>query len=391
MRSPPSRRTRRRACCSSPGRAAASAPGRTWRDRAVAPGGAPVDLGESIEKNYRPLVLGAARPADAGGVRGQRRGRRRGRQHRARLRHRRSPRSPRASSRRSAEIGLVPDSGGTYFLPRLVGTARAMGLAMLGDKLSAEQAAAVGPHLEMRRRRELDATVDALLAQLAQAPDARAGGHQARAARRGARHARARSSTSSATCSASSGSSADYREGVAAFLAKRPPQFTGPLTWPHALPFRRHEVAVIGAGAMGAGIAQIAAQAGHRVHLFDNRMGAADAAKARHRRRLREARGQGQAATTEADAASAAHRGRARAGRPRERAARGRGDRRGPRGQAQALPRARGGRRRRRAILATQHLVAVDHRARRRDEASAAASSACTSSTRRRSCRWSRW
>src|SRR5689334_15920749 len=39
------------------------------------------------------------------------------------------------------------------------------------------------------------------------------------------------------------------------------------------------EVAVVGAGAMGAGIAQIAAQAGHRVHVFDNRMGAADTAK----------------------------------------------------------------------------------------------------------------
>src|SRR3954451_12330824 len=39
------------------------------------------------------------------------------------------------------------------------------------------------------------------------------------------------------------------------------------------------EVAVVGAGAMGAGIAQIAALAGHRVHVFDNRMGAADTAK----------------------------------------------------------------------------------------------------------------
>jgi 2-(1,2-epoxy-1,2-dihydrophenyl)acetyl-CoA isomerase len=35
-------------------------------------------------------------------------------------------------------IGLLPDSGGTYFLPRLAGTARAMGLALLADKLSAE-------------------------------------------------------------------------------------------------------------------------------------------------------------------------------------------------------------------------------------------------------------
>src|SRR5687767_13178840 len=39
-----------------------------------------------------------------------------------------------------SRIGLVPDSGGTYFLPRLVGAARAMGLALLGDKLSAEDA-----------------------------------------------------------------------------------------------------------------------------------------------------------------------------------------------------------------------------------------------------------
>ena len=39
------------------------------------------------------------------------------------------------------KLGLVPDSGGTWQLPRLVGMARAKGLAMLGDKLSAEQAA----------------------------------------------------------------------------------------------------------------------------------------------------------------------------------------------------------------------------------------------------------
>jgi 2-(1,2-epoxy-1,2-dihydrophenyl)acetyl-CoA isomerase len=42
------------------------------------------------------------------------------------------------------KLGLVPDAGGTWVLPRLVGTARAMGLAMLGDKLSAEQAESWG-------------------------------------------------------------------------------------------------------------------------------------------------------------------------------------------------------------------------------------------------------
>src|SRR5206468_7621918 len=40
-----------------------------------------------------------------------------------------------------SKIGLIPDSGGTYFLPRLVGSARAIGLAMLGERLIAEQAA----------------------------------------------------------------------------------------------------------------------------------------------------------------------------------------------------------------------------------------------------------
>src|SRR5712664_5016675 len=39
-----------------------------------------------------------------------------------------------------SRLGLIPDSGGTYFLPRLAGTARAMGLALLGEKLSAEEA-----------------------------------------------------------------------------------------------------------------------------------------------------------------------------------------------------------------------------------------------------------
>ena len=110
--------------------------GQDLSDRAVAPGAAPVDLGASIERNYRPLVLGAARlplpvvcavngvAAGAG----------------ANI----ALACDIVIAAKSAsfiqafcKIGLVPDSGGTYFLPRLVGTARAMGLAMLGDKLSA--------------------------------------------------------------------------------------------------------------------------------------------------------------------------------------------------------------------------------------------------------------
>ncbi|MCC6196927.1 MAG: enoyl-CoA hydratase/isomerase family protein, partial [Burkholderiales bacterium] len=114
--------------------------GQDLSDRAVQPGDAPVDLGESIERNYRPLVLGlrdlpmpvvcAVNGVAAGAG--------------ANI----ALACDLVIAAKSAsfiqafcKIGLVPDSGGTYFLPRLVGTARAMGLALLGDKLTAQQAA----------------------------------------------------------------------------------------------------------------------------------------------------------------------------------------------------------------------------------------------------------
>ena len=52
-----------------------------------------------------------------------------------------------------SRIGLLPDSGGTWFLPRLAGSARAMGLALLADKLSGRGRRALGPDLEGGRRR----------------------------------------------------------------------------------------------------------------------------------------------------------------------------------------------------------------------------------------------
>src|SRR5205807_2857251 len=66
------------------------------------------------------------------------------------------------------KIGLIPDSGGTYFLPRFVGTARAMGLALLGDKLHAEQAAAWGLIWKCVDDSEFADAVEGLLTQLAQ-------------------------------------------------------------------------------------------------------------------------------------------------------------------------------------------------------------------------------
>ncbi|HET7924929.1 MAG TPA: 2-(1,2-epoxy-1,2-dihydrophenyl)acetyl-CoA isomerase PaaG [Rhodanobacteraceae bacterium] len=199
--------------------------GQDLSDRAVAPGAAPVDLGASIAENYRPLVLalrnlplpvvcavnGVAAGAGANVA----------------LACDIVVAAKSASFIQAfCRIGLVPDSGGTYFLPRLVGTARAMGLAMLGDKLPAEQAAAWGLIWKCVEDSELAATTDALLTQLAQAPT------RGLAAIKRALHASAASTIEEQLdlerdTQRELGYSDDYREGVAAFLEKRPPKFTG--------------------------------------------------------------------------------------------------------------------------------------------------------------------
>ena len=124
------------------------------------------------------------------------------------------------------KIGLVPDSGGTFFLPRLIGSARAMGLALLGDKVSAEQAAAWGMIWKCVDDADLASTTEALLAQLAQAPT------RGLAAIKRAQYASSANTLEQQLdlerdLQRDLGYSADYREGVAAFLEKRPPKFTG--------------------------------------------------------------------------------------------------------------------------------------------------------------------
>jgi len=199
--------------------------GQDLSDRAVAPGEAPVDLGTSIEENYRPLVLtlrelpipvvcavnGVAAGAGANIALA----------------------CDIVIAARSAsfiqafcKIGLVPDSGGTFFLPRLVGTARAMGLAMLGDKVTAEQAVSWGLIWKCVDDVDLPSTTEGLLAQLAQAPT-RGLAAIKRAVYASSGNTLPQQLDLERDLQRELGYSADYREGVAAFLEKRAPRFAG--------------------------------------------------------------------------------------------------------------------------------------------------------------------
>src|SRR5512137_3098259 len=143
--------------------------GQDLSDRAVAPGEAPVDLGFSIEKFYKPLLMrlrGLDMPTICA-VNGVAAGA--------------GANIPFACdlvfAARSAsfiqsfsKIGLVPDCGGTWWLPRLLGPARAIGLALTGEKLGAEQAEQWGLIWKCVDDEALMPTVSALARQLATGP-----------------------------------------------------------------------------------------------------------------------------------------------------------------------------------------------------------------------------
>jgi 2-(1,2-epoxy-1,2-dihydrophenyl)acetyl-CoA isomerase len=199
--------------------------GQDLSERNVSPGAAPIDLSLSLGSNYNPLVRrlrelpkpvvcavnGVAAGAGANIALA----------------------CDLVIAARSASfvqsfsrIGLVPDSGGTYFLPRLIGSARAMGLALLGEKLSAEDAERWGLIWKVVDDNKLADVSSSLARQLADGPT-KGFGLIKKALYASATNTLDAQLDLERDLQREAGFSEDYREGVSAFMQKRTPQFKG--------------------------------------------------------------------------------------------------------------------------------------------------------------------
>lgn len=199
--------------------------GQDLNDRAVAPGGDAVDLGHSVESYYNPLVrrLAALDMPVVCAVNGVAAGA--GANIALACDVVLAARSAKFIESFAA-IGLIPDTGGTWILPRLIGQARALGLALTGETLSAEQAAAWGLIWKCVDDDQLILEAEALAARFASGPTLGLAATKHAIRGSGLRtldeeldHER--------DLMRALGRSQDYAEGVAAFLDKRRPNFTG--------------------------------------------------------------------------------------------------------------------------------------------------------------------
>jgi 2-(1,2-epoxy-1,2-dihydrophenyl)acetyl-CoA isomerase len=199
--------------------------GQDLSDRAVEPGTQGVDLGDSVEKFYAPLVLAlrnlpmpvicAVNGVAAGAG--------------ANL----ALAADIVLAAKSAsfvevfcKLGLIPDTGGTWILPRLIGHARATGLAMLGEKLSAERAEQWGLIWKAVPDEELMNEAMAMARHFATAPT-KGLAYTKKAFQLSYGNTLEEQLKLEGQMMRELGNSHDYREGVDAFIAKRTPQFKG--------------------------------------------------------------------------------------------------------------------------------------------------------------------
>lgn len=199
--------------------------GQDLADRAVAPGGDAVDLGESVEQRYNPLirrltslpmpVICAANGVAAGAG--------------ASIAFACDIVIAAKSAKfimSFANIGLVPDSGGSWTMPRLVGQARALGMALTGDPVSAEQAADWGLIWKCVDDSALTEETNALLLKFAAAPT-RGLAETKKLIRTAFTRPLDEQLDLERDKMRELGFSDDYKEGVDAFMNKRKPSFKG--------------------------------------------------------------------------------------------------------------------------------------------------------------------
>ena len=199
--------------------------GQDLGDRNVAPGSAAPNLGESIEKNYSPMlrtlrslempVICAVNGVAAGAG--------------ANI----AFACDIVLAAKSAsfiqafcKIGLIPDCGGTWTLPRLVGPARAMALSLLGDKVSAEQAEQWGMIWKSVENESLKEEAMAMAQHFASQPT-KGLALIKRAIQASATNTFDEQLDLERDLQTLAGRTDDYREGVSAFIAKRKPAFKG--------------------------------------------------------------------------------------------------------------------------------------------------------------------
>lgn len=125
-----------------------------------------------------------------------------------------------------SQIGLIPDSGGTFILPKLIGRARAMGSTLLGEKITAAQAEEWGMIWKCVPDEEFEATIKQISKKITSLPT-RALALTKKAIMASFNNRFEKQLDLERDYQQQAGETSDYKEGITAFLEKRRPEFTG--------------------------------------------------------------------------------------------------------------------------------------------------------------------